>query len=33
VNLADRTGATPLALARGRGYPQMIAILQQAGGR
>lgn len=29
VNLADRSGATPLALARARGYQEMIAILQQ----
>ena len=29
VNLADRTGATPLALARGRGYAAMVAILER----
>ncbi len=33
VNLADRNGQTPLALARGRGYKEMIAILERAGGR
>jgi len=33
VNLADRNGATPLALARGRGYGEMVAMLQRAGGR
>ena len=33
VNLADRNGATPLALARGRGYTEMVAILEKAGGR
>ena len=32
-NLADRGGATPLALARGRGYRDMAAILERAGGR
>jgi ankyrin repeat protein len=32
-NLADRQGTTPLALARGRGYAPMIAILQRAGAR
>ena len=30
VGLADRNGATPLALARGRGYAAMVAILEQA---
>ena len=29
VNIADRSGATPLALARARGYQEMIALLQQ----
>jgi len=32
-NLADRQGATPLALARARGYPSMVQILERAGGR
>ena len=31
VNLADRQGQTPLALARSRGYREMIRILEQAG--
>jgi len=33
VNLADRGGATPLALARARGYREMTAILEKAGAR
>ena len=33
VNLADRAGATPLALARARGYADMVAMLVEAGGR
>jgi len=33
VNLADRGGATPLQLAKGRGYREMTAILEQAGAR
>ena len=33
VNLADRNGQTPLALARGRGYSTMVKLLQQAGAR
>ena len=33
VNLADRNGRTPLALARGRGYREMVAILEKAGAR
>ncbi len=33
VNLADRNGATPLALAKSRGYREMAAILEQAGAR
>src|SRR5262245_443716 len=32
-NLADRAGQTPLALARSRGYAQMVSLLQAAGGR
>jgi len=32
-NLPDRQGTTPLALARGRGYAPMVAILQRAGAR
>lgn len=33
VNLADRNGQTPLALARGRGYGTMVTSLLQAGAR
>jgi ankyrin repeat protein len=33
VDLADRSGTTPLALARARGYREMATILQQAGAR
>ena len=33
VNLADRNGATPLALARGRGLAEMVALLEKAGAR
>ncbi len=33
VNLPDRRGATPLAMARERGYRDMIAILTKAGAR
>jgi ankyrin repeat protein len=33
VNLADRGGQTPLALARARGYNTMARLLQQAGAR
>ena len=33
VNLADRSGSTPLALARGRGYREMVALLEKAGAR
>jgi ankyrin repeat protein len=33
VNLADRNGQTPLALAKGRGYTAMVKILEQAGAR
>lgn len=32
-NLADRSGRTPLALARARGYARMAEVLQRAGGR
>ena len=33
VNLADRGGSTPLKLARGRGYTDMVAILEKVGAR
>jgi hypothetical protein len=33
VNLADRNGQTPLALARARGHGAMVMLLQQAGAR
>jgi hypothetical protein len=33
VNLADRGGTTPLGLARGRGYREMVVILERAGAR
>jgi len=33
VNLADRRGTTPLALASGRGYGEMVVILQKAGAK
>ena len=33
VNLPDRNGKTPLALAQGRGYDAMVARLRQAGAR
>ena len=33
VNLADRGGSTPLKLARGRGYAEMVKILEAAGAR
>ncbi len=33
VNRADRNGATPLQLARGRGYREMVQILENAGMR
>jgi ankyrin repeat protein len=32
-NLADGRGTRPLALARSRGYTEMVKILEQAGGR
>ncbi len=31
VNISDRAGITPLAHARGRGYKEMVRILEQAG--
>ena len=33
LSLADRNGNTPLTLARGRGYTEMVAILTAAGAR
>jgi ankyrin repeat protein len=33
VNIADRSGATPLTLAKRRGYAEMVAILDKAGAR
>ena len=33
VNIADRSGATPLSLAKDRGYAAMVAILEKAGVR
>jgi len=33
VNIADRGGTSPLALARGRGYREMVSILERAGAR
>ena len=33
LNLADGNGATPLTLAKGRGYSEMVAILEKAGAR
>lgn len=33
VNLADRNGTTPLALARGRNYTEMVKILEANGAR
>ena len=33
VNIADRHGATPLALARARGYAEMVTILLAAGAK
>lgn len=32
-NIADRSGRTPLALAKGRGFKEMVALLEAAGGR
>ncbi len=33
VNLSDRGGTTPLGLAKGRGYREMMVILEKAGAR
>jgi len=33
LQLADSSGATPLALAKRRGYSEMISILEKAGAR
>ena len=33
VNIPDRNGMTPLQLARGRGYPDMVKILEAAGAK
>ena len=33
VNIADRAGATPLTLAKARGYAEMVTILEAAGAR
>ena len=33
TKLTDRSGATPLALARGRGYREMVLMLEAAGAR
>jgi ankyrin repeat protein len=33
VNIADRNGLTPLKLARGRGYAEMVKILEAAGAK
>jgi ankyrin repeat protein len=33
VHFADRNGQSPLALAKGRGYRDMAAILEKAGAR
>jgi ankyrin repeat protein len=33
LNLPDRSGRTPLALARARGYGSMVKLLQEAGAR
>ena len=32
-NLLDRQGRSPLALARGRGFSQMVALLEAAGAK
>ena len=33
LKLADRSGDTPLKLAKNRGYAEMVKILEAAGGR
>lgn len=33
VNVADRSGTTPRSLAKGRGYQEMVAILEGAGAK
>lgn len=33
VNIADRNGQTPLALARSRGYKEMVVVLENAGAK
>ena len=33
VNLSDRSGTTPLALAKGRGYTEMVAMLERRGAK
>jgi ankyrin repeat protein len=33
VNIADRSGTKPLALAKGRGYRDMVVLLEKAGAR
>ena len=33
VNLADRSGDTPLTLAKRRGFREMVAILEKAGAK
>ena len=33
LQLKDRSGQTPLALARSRGYSAMVAMLEKAGAR
>jgi ankyrin repeat protein len=33
LQLADRQGRTPLALARGKGYAEMVRMLEAAGAR
>ncbi|MCW5690470.1 MAG: ankyrin repeat domain-containing protein [Pseudolabrys sp.] len=33
VNIADRSGATPLTLTKNRGYADMVAILEKAGAK
>ncbi|NWF47584.1 ankyrin repeat domain-containing protein [Hydrogenophaga sp. D2P1] len=33
LQLADRSGQTPLALAKARGYPAMVSMLEKAGAR